>query len=115
MNHMKKLISSVVITGILSYILLTTDDKLTRIVVIPFLTFSLAYFLQHVFLALKKPKLAAVMGKVYVIAFAVYWFGFLIVWDYISIMRKEYLSVLFSLIPWVGGGYIIYRKLKRKV
>lgn len=114
MNPIKKLFSSVAITGFLSYILFTTDDKLTRIVVIPFLTFSLAYFLQHVFLVLKKPKLAAVMGKVYVIAFAIYWFGFLVVWDFISIMRKEYLSVLFSLILWVGGGWIIYRRLKRK-
>lgn len=111
---MKKLISSIVATGLLTYILFTTQDKLTRIVAIPFLTFSLAYFLQCVFLLLKKKKLAAVMNKVYVIAFAVYWFCFLVVWDYISIVNKEYVSVLFSLIPWIGGGWIIYRKLKRK-
>ena len=114
MNPIKKLISSVVITGLLSYILFTTGDQLTRIVVIPFLTFSLAWFLKHVFLVLKKPKLAAVMEKVYVIAFAVYWFGFLIIWDFISILRKEYLSVLLSLILWVGGGWILCRRLKRK-
>ena len=114
MKQMKRLISSILITGILSYVLFTTEDRLTGITVIPFLTFSLAYFLQHVFLLFQKQKLAAMMGKVYVIAFAVYWFGFLIVWDFISIARKDYLSVLFSLIPWIGGGYIIYRRQKRK-
>ena len=114
MNPMKKLISSVVITGLLSYVLFATEDTLTRIVVLPFLTFGLAYFLQCVFLFLKKKQLAAVMNKVYVIAFAVYWFFFLVAWDYISIVNKEYVSVLFSLIPWIGGGWIIYRKLKRK-
>ena len=114
MNQIKKLISSIVITVLLLYILFTTDDKLTRIVVIPFLTFSLVYFLKCIFLLLQKKKLAAIMGKVYVIDFAVYWFGFLIIWDFISILRKEYLSVLLSLILWVGGGWILCRRLKRK-
>ena len=112
---MKKLTSSIAVIVVLSYVLFKTEDTLTRIVVIPFLTFGLAYFLQGLFRVLRKEKLAAVMGKVYVIAFAVYWFGFLIAWDYISIVNRNYISALFSLIPWLGGGYIIYRKLKRKV
>ncbi len=113
-NQMKKLLSSIMIIGLLTYVLISTEDRLTRIVVVPFLTFGLAYFLQHVFRLLNKQKMASVMGKVYVIAFAVYWFGFLIVWDYLSLVRKNYVSFLVSLLLWVGGGWIIYRKLKRK-
>ena len=114
MNQTKKLISSIVITGLLSYVLFSTDSMLTRIIVVPFLAFSAAWFLKYVFLALKKPKAAAVMGKVYVIAFTVYWFGFLIAWDYLSIVNRNYVSLLASLILWIGGGWIICRKLKRK-
>ena len=111
---MKKFTSSIAVIVVLSYVLFKTEDTLTRIVVIPFLTFGLAYLLQCLFLVLRKKKLAAVMRKVYVIAFAVYWFGFLIAWDCISIVNRDYISLLFSLIPWLGGGYIIYRRLKRK-
>ena len=114
MHQIKKLLSSVVIIGLLTYVLIVTDDRLTHIVVILFLTFALAYFLQYVFLVMKKPKMATAMSKVYVIAFAVYWFGFLVVWDYLSIVNKNYVSLLVSLLPWLGGGWIIYRKLKRK-
>ena len=111
---MKKLLSSIMIIGLLTYVLISTEDRLTRIVAVPFLTFGLAYFLQHVFRLLNKQKMASVMGKVYVITFAVYWFGILIVWDYLSLVRKNYVSFLVFLLLWVGGGWIIYRKLKRK-
>ena len=41
-------------------------------------------------------------------------FGFLICWDYISIVNKDLMSVLFSLPLWFGGGYIISRRFRNK-
>ena len=113
MFQIKKLISSIIITGLLCYVLFAAKDWLTRIIVLPFLTFALAYFLRCVFLLAKKKRLAAAMSKVYAAAFAVYWFGFLIVWDYISLINRDYVALLISLVPWIGGGWILYRRFKR--
>ena len=117
MNHVKKTkdtISAIFIIGLLSYVFIETEDSLTRIIVIPFILFALGVLCKNICLMLNKRKLANMFSKCYVIAFAIYWFSFLVYWDYISIMNKDYISVLFSLIPWIGGGYIILKKLMKK-
>ena len=113
-GYIKKSITSASIFGFLTYILITTKDWITRIVVIPFLVFSLFFCIEKILLIINKNKLAKKVSKVYVIAFSVYWFGFLICWDYISIVKKDLMSVLFSLPLWFGGGYIISRRFRNK-
>lgn len=110
-KYIKKCITSASIFGFLTYILITTNDLLTKIVVIPFLIFSFSFCIEKVLLIFNKNVLAKKVSKVYVIAFFVYWFGFLICWDYISIIKKDFMSVLFSLPLWFGGGYIAYKRL----
>lgn len=109
----KDTVSSIIIIGLLSYVFIKTEDLLTRIIVIPFILFALGVFFKNICLMLNKRKHANMFSKLYVIAFAAYWFGFLVYWDYISIVNKDYMSVLFSLIPWIGGGYIILKKLMK--
>lgn len=113
-KYIKKCITSASIFGFLTYILITTKDWITRIVVIPFLIFSLFFCIEKILLIINKNKLAKKVSKVYVIAFFVYWFGFLICWDYISIFNKDFMSVLFSLPLWFGGGYIISKRFRNK-
>lgn len=110
-RYIKKSITSAVIFGILTYILITTKDLITKIVVIPFLIFSLSFFIEKVLLIFNKNVLAKKVSKVYITAFLVYWFGFLIYWDYISTINKDYISLLFSIPFWIGGGYITYKRL----
>lgn len=113
-KYIRKCITSASIFGFLTYILITTKDWITKIVVIPFLIFSLFFCIEKILLIINKNKLAKKVSKVYVIAFSVYWFGFLICWDYISIVNKDIMSVLFSLPLWFGGGYIISRRFRNK-
>lgn len=113
-GYIKKSITSASIFGILTYVLITTKDWITRIVVIPFLIFSLFFCIEKILLIFNKKELAKKVSKVYVIAFSVYWFGFLICWDYISIVNKDFMSVLFSLPLWVGGGYIINKRFRNQ-
>ena len=113
-KHIKKCITSASVFGFLTYILITTKDWITRIVVVPFLIFGLFFCIEKILLIINKNELAKNVSKVYVIAFSVYWFGFLICWDYISIMNKDLMSVLFSLPLWIGGGYIISRRFSNK-
>lgn len=105
-----KTIISLFVFGILMYIFFNTKDLLTKIVVIPFIFFSLGIFLKNIFLMLGKTKSAKIMEKLYIVSFCIYYFGFLIYWDYIAIMNKDYVSLVFSLIAWFGGIFVVYRR-----
>lgn len=111
--YIKQIIKFLILSFILSYILITTKDLLTRIIIIIFLIFTISLLIKNVCLMLDKNKLVKTFGKINVLVFSMYYFGFLIYWDYVSIMNKDYMSLLFSLLPWGGGGYIIYKKFKK--
>ena len=114
LRNIKQIITSLIISLLLSYILIITKDIFTRIIVIPFLIFSISIFIRNIFLILNKKRLVKIFSKIYVIAFLVYWFGFLMYWDYISIVNKNYLALLISLIFYLAGIFIIYRRFKKK-
>ena len=113
-RYIKQSITALIVFGLLTYILITTKDLLTRIVTIPFIIFSLSFFIEKVLLIFNKKLIAKKISKIYVIAFLVYWFGFIIYWDYISIVNKDYMLVLFSLPFWFGGIYVTYKRLCKK-
>ena len=95
---------------LLTYILFNTKDLITIIVVIPFLIFSSGLFLKNIFLTLDKKSIAKIMEIIYVISFFIYYFGFLIYWDYISMTNKDYMSVILSLFAWFGGIIVAYKR-----
>ena len=109
----KQTLTSLFVFGLLTYILFNTKDLITIIVVIPFLIFSLGLFLKNIFLILGKKNNARIMEIIYVIAFFVYYFGFLIYWDYVAIGNKDYMSVVLSLLAWFGGMFVAYKRYKR--
>lgn len=112
-KFIKQTITAIIVIIILTYFLFTSKDLITKIIIIPFLTFSLAFFLKNIFLILRKKNIAKIMEKIYVIAFFVYYFGFLIYWDYVAINNKDYMSFLFSLLTWFGGIYVAYKRHKK--
>ena len=111
---MKKTISSAFISGLLAYFLFKTNDLLSKIVISLFLIFGISFCITNLLLVFRKNKLAEKVSKVFVIAFFIYWYGFLIYWDYASILNKDYMSLLFSLIMWLAGGYFIYKRFFKK-
>lgn len=111
---MKQIITSIVAAGILLKVLLGTDDLLTRLIVLPFLVFAVSFGLKNVLILLKKEKLAAKISKVYAAAFLIYWFGFLICWDYISFTNGKYMQIVFSIPFWLGGFYFAYKRFFKK-
>jgi len=44
----------------------------------------------------------------------VYLFGFLICWDVIAIINRDYGLILPSIIMWAGGIFFVYRRFFRK-
>ena len=113
LRKIKQAITSVIVLGLLSYILISTKDLLTIIVVIPFLIFAISLFTKNICLMMNKKKVAKKCEIIYVIAFFIYYFGFLIYWDYVSITDKDYVSLLFSLLAWGGGIFVAYRRYLR--
>ena len=111
---MKKIITSIVVTGILIKVLFNTNDLMTRVIVIPFLVFAVAMGMTNVLVVMGKKALAAKISKVYVVAFLIYWFGFLIYWDYASFVDGNYMKILYSVPFWLGGIYFTYRRLSKR-
>lgn len=114
LRYIKKSISSAIISGMLAYFLFKTSDLLSKIIILLFLVFGVSFCARNILLVFKKNKLAEQVSKIYVIAFFTYWYGFLIYWDYVSILNKDIMSVLFSLIMWLAGGYFIYKRFFKK-
>jgi len=112
-KFVKKTITALIVSILLSYVLINTNDKLTIIVVIPFLMFAISMFIKNICLILKKNKLAKIFDKIMVISFFVYYFGFLIYWDYVSLINKDYVALICSLIAWAGGIFIAHRRYLR--
>jgi hypothetical protein len=113
LGNIKQTITSVIVSIFLSYILITTKDLLTIIIVIPFLLFGISFFIKNICIIFDKKKLAKIFGMINVLAFFLYYFGFIIYWDYMSIMNKDYISLICSLLPIGGGCFILYRRIKR--
>lgn len=102
-GFLRKAITTLVTSIFLAYVLITTKDLLTRVIVIPFLSFGISVFIRNICLMIKKYKVAKLFTKISVIIFFIYYFGFLIFWDYLAIVDKEYGMVVFSLVAWFGG------------
>lgn len=116
-KNIKQTTTALIVFVLLTYILFNSSDLLTKVVIIPFIIFSIGLFLKNISLILGKVKIAILMEKIYVIAFFIYYFGFLIYWDYISITNKDYVSLVVSFLAWFGGLFVAYKrslKLKNK-
>ena len=57
-----------------------------------------------------KNKIAKIFNKINVVSFFMYYFGFLIYWDYLAITNKDYVLIIFSLLAWIGRIFATYRK-----
>ena len=113
LEFIKKTIMAFVVSIFLGYILIKTKDLLTKIVVIPFLIFGISLFIKNICLIFNKNKIAKIFSKINVISFFIYYFGFLIYWDYVAITNKDYILVAFSLLVWTGGIFVLYRRYLR--
>lgn len=110
-RYVKKTISSAIISGLLAYFLFKTNDLLSKIVISLFLVFGISFFVKNVCLILNKNKLAKIFSKVNVVAFLIYFFGFIIMWCYTSLKNGGYLQTLFSIPFWLVGIYIVKKRL----
>ncbi len=90
------------------------NQLIGKIIIIPFLICSVAIFGEKLFLILNKKKISNVFKSIFRIVFFLYWFGFLIFFDYICLRDNSYIFLLFSLLFWFVGFKVAYNSLINK-
>ncbi len=104
-----KLISSIFITALLIYFMIKTTSP--KIIFVPFLICSLSMTGKSLGFILNKEKIAVFFDKLFKAGFFLFWFGFLIVFCYISIRDKKYSMFALTIPFWLVGIYFLKRKL----
>ena len=111
-SYLKKLISSIIATVMLLYFMVNTPSP--KIVFIPFLIAGVAMAGKSIAQLLNKDSLTVFFSRMFVLGFALFFFGFFVAACYISIRDKNY-SMLFLLIPiWLVGMNMIRKRIGRK-
>lgn len=93
----------------------STKDDMTRIIVIPFVIAGIGLFIKGLIDLLFKNKITKFnnLGKnIFKIGFLVFWCGFLVFFDYLAIKSNQLEIVIFSLIFWFVGIYVVFRRKK---
>lgn len=60
--------------------------------------FGISLFIKNTCLIFKKEKTVKTFSKINIISFFIYYFGFLVYWDFIAITSKDYILAVFSLL-----------------
>ena len=100
--NIRQIVVSVIATTVLIWASFK-NNFLIKILISPFLICSIAVFFENLFLLLNKEKLANSFRYIYRASFFLFWFGFLIIYDFICIRDGNYILLLLSLIFWFIG------------
>lgn len=120
LNILRRISYAIELLGIISiiiiilWLMINSNDKFTKIILIPFLIASLATLGKLCSLYFKNINWTIFFHKLYTIGFLIFWFGFLIVADYISINNKQYDMIIFSILFWIVGIYFAYKNFIKK-
>lgn len=111
-SYLKKLISSIIATVMLLYFMVNTPSP--KIVFVPFLIAGVAMAGKSIAQLLNKDNLTVFFSRMFVLGFALFFFGFFVAACYISIRDKNY-SMLIILLPiWLIGMNMIRKRIGRK-
>lgn len=102
-----KLISSVFITGLLTYVMFNTTSP--KIVFVPFLICAVSMALKTVGQIFEKEGMIFFFDKLFKGGFFLYGFGFLIFFDYLALKDKQYGLVIYSLLFWAVLLFVFKR------
>lgn len=114
-NSIRNILIGTTMSFFCIWIAAATKDDMTRIIVIPFAIAGIGLVIAGLIDLLFKNKITKFdnLGKnIFKVGFLVFWCGFLVVFDYIAIKSNQFEIVIFSLIFWIVGIYVVFRKKK---
>lgn len=115
-NSIVLTISGIGLISFFIWIILNSADNTTRIVIIPFLIAGIGIMLSGLIPILfpnKKNRIKNIGSKVYLWGFGIFWFGLLIVFDYVCIQNNNISLIIYSLLFWIVGIFMIYSKYRK--
>ena len=108
----KKLITSLIVTILLVSFMMKNEGS--KLIFIPFLICSVSQIGKSLSVILNKSKGVALFQKLFVLGFALFWVGFLVMAGFICIRDKNYQMLLFTIPFWIAGIFIIRSKLLKR-
>lgn len=114
-NSIRNILVGVSMAVFCIWVATATKDDLTRIVIIPFAIAGIGLVIKGVIDLVFKNKITNFdnLGiNIFRVGFLIFWCGFLILFDYLAIKANSFETVIFSLIFWVVGIYIVFKKKK---
>ncbi|MBR3152078.1 MAG: hypothetical protein IKF52_00460 [Clostridia bacterium] len=134
LNDIYIIIGCVFISIIMGSIFIFAANFITRLFVIPFLICVLAMLIRAIISLCKRlisrknssdegtsarktiekmNKTDNIFDKVFTVGFLLFWFGFLIVFDYNAIKQGQVSLLVFTIIFWIIGIYVTIKEFKR--
>ena len=107
--YTRRLVTSVIATILLIYFMIKTPSP--KIIFIPFLLCGISMMGKSISLMMEKKKYVNIFDKSFIVGFLLFWFGFIIMWCYISFKQGNPLQTIFSIPFWIAGIYIVKKKL----
>lgn len=108
----KNLITSLLATVLLLHFMIKTPSP--KVIFIPFLICSLSMAGKSIARIMNKEKMEYLFGKIFTGGFLLFFIGFLIFADYVSIRDKNYSLLLFSIPFWLIGIFLIRKRFLDK-
>lgn len=108
----KNLITSLLATVLLLHFMIKTPSP--KVIFIPFLICSLSMAGKSIARIMNKEKMEFLFGKIFTGGFLLFFIGFLIFADYVSIRDKNYSLLLFSIPFWLIGIFLIRKRFLDK-
>lgn len=106
---MGQIVKNIFITLLLLYFYVNTSNS--KIILFPFLICSCAILLKNISLLFNKSKYVDLFNKIFALSFLLFWFKILIFCCYISIVKKQYTFLIFSIPFWLASIFIIKKVL----
>ena len=108
----KNLITSLLATVLLLHFMIKSPSP--KIIFIPFLICSLSMVGKSIARIMNKEKMEFIFGIIFTLGFLLFFIGFLIFADYVSIRDKNYSLLLFSIPFWLIGIFLIRKRFLDK-
>ena len=108
----KNLITSLLATVLLLHFMIKSPSP--KIIFIPFLICSLSMVGKNIARITNKEKMEFIFGKMFTLGFLLFFIGFLIFADYVSIRDKNYSLLIFSIPFWLIGIFLIRKRFLDK-
>lgn len=110
-RYVGNIIKATIISIFLSIIIIKNQEIISRFIILPFLFCGIFTIGKNACLLKENKQGTNIFSKLFVLSFLTFWFGFLVIWSYLSIRKNSYFPLVFTIPFWIAGIYIVRKFL----